>query len=97
MQKRIQQLRSDYEKAEETSKKYKVINEQLRNKIRKMKVYILLLYNQNDYDELFLAANQNNKIPDANKLNRKTIKILADNNQHYKDIIQVYINININI
>lgn len=43
MQKRIQQLRSDYEKAEETSKKYKVINEQLRNKIRKMKVYIIFI------------------------------------------------------
>lgn len=43
MQKRIQQLRNDYEKAEETSKKYKVINEQLRNKIRKMKVYIIFI------------------------------------------------------
>lgn len=115
MQKRIQQLRSDYEKAEELAKKYKVINEQLKNKIRKMKVYILfylfsplsffslllffpsfslfsliIIYYiiQNDYDELFIAANQNNKVPDANKLSKRTIKILADSNQHYKDIIQ---------
>lgn len=76
---RIIQLRNDYEKAINSLNKYKVINEELKTKMTKMK---------NDYNKLFAAVNEGNSLPKVEKLNRKTIKTLADSNQNYKNVIK---------